>query len=217
MRNLFVALVLILVGVTAATAGPTAVDVGASGIGTCCNWVFDSNLQWLGAEFTLSSTTQVSSISLGILDPSLTFYTVEIATALTGGTVEWTSPSSNASNPVFTPVSLTLGPGTYFLLGPTTGSSQANTWPGSAGILSQVGGTVGSGFSYSFDQGATWFFDSFDTPLPFDVTGTSNNTSAPDPSIVLLLGINLLGAALIGMTWKLRKPSGASLCRAAVA
>src|SRR5260370_27748158 len=46
--------------------------------------------------------------------------------------VKWTSPSVNTSSPVFTPTSLTLGAGTYDLIGPTTGDGRA--WLGSTGL-----------------------------------------------------------------------------------
>jgi PEP-CTERM motif-containing protein len=180
--------------ITATPAQASAVDVGASGADGG-DWAFTQS-QWLGAEFTLSGTTQINTVSLGIGDGSLTFYTVAIVDSLTGGTVEWTSPSVNTSNPVFTPSSLTLAAGTYFLIGPTTGDGLG--WLQSGGILTQTGGTVGSGFWVSGDQGASWLPTSINNsdPLQFDITGTTGGSGVtPEPSSLFLLGTGLLGCA----------------------
>src|ERR1700682_4679730 len=85
--------------ITATPAQASAVDVGANGADGG-NWAFAQS-QWLWAGITLSGTTHINTRSLGINDSSLSFYTVAIVNSLTGGTVEWTSPSVNTSNPVF--------------------------------------------------------------------------------------------------------------------
>jgi hypothetical protein len=180
--------------ITTTPARASAVDVGASSA-TFNGFVFTQS-QWLGAEFTLSGTTQINTVSLGIDDRSLSFYTVEIANSLTAGTIEWTSPSVNASSPVFTPASLTLTAGTYFLIGPTTGDG--TTWFQSDGTLTPIGGTVGSGFWFSLDQGASWSLTSVNNsdPLQFDITGTTGGSGVtPEPSSLLMLGTSLLGCA----------------------
>ena len=186
----FCVLVLGLV-VTVIPARASTVDVGASG-STGQFFAFSQD-QWLGAQFTLSDATQINTVSLGISESPTAFYTVEIVDNLTGGTVEWTSPSVDTINPVFTPSSLTLPGGTYFLIGPTTGGGGG--WSDSAGALTQIGGSVGSSFWVSGNQGASWaFIGGSSPPLEFDITGTTTAVT-PEPSSLLLFGSGLLGLA----------------------
>jgi hypothetical protein len=191
MPSLVVGIAVLVLGlaVTAIPARAAGVNVGASGSdGT---FVAFNQGQWLGAQFTLSGAAQIDGVTLGIFDFATSFYTVEIVNHLAGGTVEWTSPSVDTSNPVFTPASLTLPGGTYYLIGPTTGSG--TSWSESAGVLTQIGGTVGPAFWISQDQGVSWSSPGTRPPLEFDITGTTGPLVTPEPSSLLLFASGLLG------------------------
>lgn len=173
-------------------AHASTVDIGASGLDGN-NWSLD-NTQFLAQQFTLSSETTDLEFGLGInlLYPQYSWsYTIEIATSLTGGTIE-ASTILTGSSPLWSPSGLTLSAGTYFLIAQTP---YLFDWSASSGTLSQVGGTVGPGVWFSDNQGASWFLEPTYDPLQFNISGLTVGPT-PEPGSLLLLGTGLLGLGL---------------------
>ena len=116
------------------------VNVGAGG---SSNGIFSNPLfgliDELGAQFTLSSATQINSVSVGISDFNNNPYSVAIVGNLNGPAL-WTSSVTSTDDPTFSPASLTLNAGTYFLVGPASGgSSLLAIWDGSDQRLDATG------------------------------------------------------------------------------
>lgn len=188
------------------------VNVGAGG---SSNGIFSNPLfgliDELGAQFTLSSATQINSVSVGISDFNNNPYSVAIVGNLNGPAL-WTSSVTSTDDPTFSPASLTLNAGTYFLVGPASGgSSLLAIWDGSNNILTQQGGAVGSGYWYNL-FGLGWANDTINNPLQFDVAGTTTSdststTATPEPATLPLFLTGLIG--LVALSYRKRVLAGA--------
>lgn len=187
------------------------VNIGASG---SSNNILSNPLfglvDELGAQFTLTSTTQVNSVSLGISDFDNNPYSVAIVGSL-GGPALWTSSVTSTDDPSFNSLALTLNAGTYYLVGPASGgSSLLATWNDSNDVLSQVGGTVGSGYWYNV-LGLGWANYANGGPLQFDVSGTTTSSAAttatPEPASLPLFLTGLIG--LVALCYRKRAFAGA--------
>ncbi len=175
------ALVLALSATLTGTAFAQTIQVGATGVHRQDIWI--SVWQSLAQQFTLTRPTKVTSIWLGIQDASGSddyTYKVSISDTLSLTGPDYWSAHGSSTQPTFSPVGLTLPPGTYYLIVQpdywgVAGSWAVGcyTWCSPIATLTQTGGSLGAWYAYSGSQFEASYWASNDVYVHnFRIEGT---------------------------------------------
>jgi hypothetical protein len=162
--------------------------------------------QAVAQAFTLTSSVSVSSIDLGLGNgPNVAPIALQLTDSLGPGTtaldVLFTASIPGSTVPTFTalvnvPASLTLGPGTYYLVVSLPGSPLYDyTWSTAYNVLPSSVGTVGQGLYCCFPNPVGVFppaetFKPLTPPGPGDPTQLYfdlQGAAVPEPSLAALL------------------------------